>query len=149
MSVGSLPPHHLKSYLLPHPSCTLCPRYWISQALWLYPFGRPPWSLSFPFFRKSTLLPKPLSHSCRLKYVLRILPHLNQGFCLRSSSLYSGLSFRRGGASFAFSCGIPSDLIKIQGDWSLDAYLRYLSSSLDHRRKLTQTISHHILHLPL
>ena len=53
------------------------------------------------------------------------------------SSQYSGHSFRRGGASFAFLCGIPSDLIKMQGDWSSDAYLRYLSSPLDHRLKLS------------
>ena len=35
-----------------------------------------------------------------------------------SSHQYSSHSFRWGGASFACSCGIPSDLIKIQGDWS-------------------------------
>jgi len=182
----------------------------------------------FSFFRKSTLLPKSLIHSCKTEICLADLTLSHSGFLLKikhtktlqyrqsllcipiplikgsplcptkalktllsqlshcppsaplfsyptpqgsykffthssfttylkkalqmagySSSLYSGHSFRRGGASFAFSCGIPSDLIKIQGDWSSDAYLRYLSSPLDHRRKLTQTISHHILHLPL
>ena len=59
-------------------------------------------------------------------------------------SLYSGHSFRRGGASFAFSVGIPSDLIKIQGDWSSDCYLRYLNSPLSQRLQLSQTMSSHI-----
>jgi len=58
-----------------------------------------------------------------------------------SPSLYSGHSFRRGGASFAFACGIPSDLIKIQGDWSSDAYLRYLTSPLSSREKLVHSLS--------
>ena len=57
---------------------------------------------------------------------------------------YSGHSFRRGGASFAFSCGIPSDLIKIQRDWSSDAYLRYLTSPLSSRQKLVLSMSQHI-----
>ena len=64
-----------------------------------------------------------------------------------SPSQYSGHSFRRGGASFAFSCGIPSDLIKIQGDWSSDAYLRYLTSPLSSRQKLVNSLSLHILQL--
>ena len=41
VSVGSFPPLRPKAYLLPHPSCTLCPRCWISQALWLYIFILP------------------------------------------------------------------------------------------------------------
>ena len=60
---------------------------------------------------------------------------------------YSGHSFRRGGASFAFSCGIPSDLIKIQGDWSSDAYLRYLTSPLSSRQTLVNSLSQNILKL--
>src|SRR4051794_1104850 len=30
---------------------------------------------------------------------------------------YTGHSFRRGGATFAFQCGVPASLIKLQGDW--------------------------------
>ena len=48
--------------------------------------------------------------------------------------LYSGHSFRRGGASFAFALHLLGELIQLQGDWSSDAYLRYpekpLTSSL-------------------
>ena len=57
---------------------------------------------------------------------------------------YSPHSFRRGGASFAFACGIPSDLIKIQGDWNSDAYLRYLSSPLSQRQQMVHVIAQHL-----
>ena len=40
---------------------------------------------------------------------------------------YSPHSFRRGGASFAFRCNVPSELIQRQGDWQSDAYLIYIS----------------------
>ena len=36
---------------------------------------------------------------------------------------FSPHSFRRGGATFAFDCGLPAELIKLQGDWRSDAYL--------------------------
>ena len=43
---------------------------------------------------------------------------------------YSGHSFRRGGASFAFALHLPGELSQLQGDWSSDAYLRYLEKPL-------------------
>ena len=39
---------------------------------------------------------------------------------------FMGHSFRRGGASFGLQCGLPPDLIKLQGDWNSNAYERYL-----------------------
>ena len=47
-----------------------------------------------------------------------------------SPSLYSGHSFRRGGATFAFACNLPSELIKEQGGWRSDCYQRYLEPDL-------------------
>lgn len=44
---------------------------------------------------------------------------------------FSGHSFRRGGATFAFRARVPGELIKLQGDWSSEAYLRYLDFSMD------------------
>ena len=38
---------------------------------------------------------------------------------------FSGHSLSRGGATFAFTCGIPAELIKLQGDWRSDAYMLY------------------------
>jgi len=43
---------------------------------------------------------------------------------------YSGHSFRRGGASFAYQSGIPIELIKALGDWRSDAVLVYLTMPL-------------------
>lgn len=39
---------------------------------------------------------------------------------------YSAHSFRRGGATLALLCGVPSEVIKAQGDWSSLAYLNYV-----------------------
>lgn len=50
-------------------------------------------------------------------------------------SAYSSHSYRRGGASYAFSLKIPGELIKAQGAWRSDAYLCYLDLSL--RQKLS------------
>ena len=51
-----------------------------------------------------------------------------------NSSLYSGHSFRRGGATFALECGIPADFIQSQGDWKSNAYKNYLDPSFTHRQ---------------
>ena len=45
---------------------------------------------------------------------------------------YSGQSFRRGGATYAFRCGTPVELISLQGDWSSDAVLLYIAQPLEH-----------------
>ena len=53
---------------------------------------------------------------------------------------YSGHSFRRGGASFALECGVPSELIQAQGDWRSDVYLSYLDPSLGFRQRVAHTL---------
>ena len=50
---------------------------------------------------------------------------------------FSGHSLRRGGATWAFSQGIPADLIKVHGDWASEAYRSYLEFSLDDRLRTT------------
>ena len=37
--------------------------------------------------------------------------------------------FSKGWATFAFDCHIPSEIIKLHGDWQSDAYLVYLELS--------------------
>ena len=49
----------------------------------------------------------------------------------RNPSFYSGHSFRRGGATWAFKNNVPGELIKLQGDWASDAYLKYLDFSFE------------------
>ena len=48
---------------------------------------------------------------------------------------YAGHSFRRGGATFALSQGVPGELIQILGDWKSDAYKLYLSVSVQEKAK--------------
>ena len=46
-------------------------------------------------------------------------------------SLFSPHSFSRGGATFAFDCHIPSEIIKLQGDWHL-VYLKLSQQQKQH-----------------
>ena len=57
---------------------------------------------------------------------------------------YSGHSFRRGGASFALSCGVPGELIRTHGDWKSQCYLRYLDSSVQDRARVSQMMAAHL-----
>lgn len=49
------------------------------------------------------------------------------------ASGFTGHSFRRGGASWAFQAGMPGELIQMCGDWSSDAYKKYLEFSMQNR----------------
>ena len=53
---------------------------------------------------------------------------------------FSNHSFRRGGASFALNCGLPVDLIKLQGDWKSNACERYLEPSFKLRKTVAATL---------
>ncbi|MEW8547236.1 MAG: hypothetical protein AB2693_27310 [Candidatus Thiodiazotropha sp.] len=53
---------------------------------------------------------------------------------------YSNHSFRRGGAMFALNCGLPVDLIKLQGDWRSNACERYLEPSFGLRKQVAATL---------
>ena len=54
--------------------------------------------------------------------------------------VYSGHSFRRGGATWAFLSGVPSESIKNHGDWRSDAYQVYLDPSLSQRLCITKSM---------
>lgn len=60
--------------------------------------------------------------------------------CGIQASKYSGHSFRRGGAIFALQCGLPVNLIKLQGDWSSNAVDRYLEPSFRLRKQVADTM---------
>ena len=47
--------------------------------------------------------------------------------------LYSGHSFRRGGASFLFSVGASQLMVQVLGDWTSMVYTRYLFLDADDR----------------
>ena len=44
-------------------------------------------------------------------------------------SKFAGHSFRRGGATWAYSVGVPMDIIRIIGDWKSMAYTAYVQCS--------------------
>jgi len=59
-------------------------------------------------------------------------PLTPQAFTARLKTLFEGRSdvtshsFRRGGATWALSCGVPGEIIKMMGDWQSTCYLTYL-----------------------
>ena len=62
-----------------------------------------------------------------------------------NSAQYSGHSFRRGGATFAFQCGATPAQIKEQGDWKSSAYLLYLEFDDPARARVAALMAHSIL----
>ena len=74
--------------------------------------------------------------SYRNKSTVCILTYYKFLSALKSTlkpSLFSGHSFRRAGASYSFACGVDPFWIKSQGDWSSNAYERYLYVPIDLR----------------
>jgi hypothetical protein len=59
-------------------------------------------------------------------------------------SLYSTHSFRRGGATHAFQARVPSELIKLHGDWKSEAYLIYLEYSFSQRLSISKLMSENL-----
>lgn len=57
------------------------------------------------------------------------------------SSKYAGHSFRRGGTTLALSCNIPSELVKLHGDWASSAYLRYFDPCVQTKFVLAQALA--------
>ena len=55
-------------------------------------------------------------------------------------SLFSGHSFRRGGASYLYSIGGSTLMVQVLGDWASQVFTRYLLLSLDDRLDAQQLI---------
>ena len=72
-------------------------------------------------------------------------PLLYGGFLTRFKALlglggfdpnsFAAHSFRRGGASWGFSQGLPGEMIKVMGDWKSPAYLEYIAIPLESKFK--------------
>lgn len=62
-------------------------------------------------------------------------------------TLYSSHSFRRGGASWAFACQVPGELIQKIGDWRSQAYLRYLQLDTSEKTRMAVLMGHRILNM--
>lgn len=59
----------------------------------------------------------------------------------RDPDLFSGHSFRRGGASWAFEAGVAGELIQMHGDWTSDAYLEYLTYSTETKCSVSSSMA--------
>jgi len=66
--------------------------------------------------------------------------------CLRSmlskcgyeTNLFSGHSLRRVGATWAFSKGVKTEMVKHHGDWKSDAYLVYIEFLMSQKLETIQ-----------
>jgi len=54
---------------------------------------------------------------------------------------FRGHSFRRGGANWAFTSGVPGEMVQVFGDWSSDAYKCYLESDLPAKLRVSRFMS--------
>ena len=63
---------------------------------------------------------------------------------IQDAHAYTGHSFRRGGASWAFQSGIPGELIQICGDWASDAYKKYLEFNMQNKIDLAALLVRNI-----
>ena len=73
-----------------------------------------------------------LTTSIFIKTFRAVLAHRG----LVGASSFTGHSFRRGGATWAFQAGVPGELIQICGDWASDSYKRYLEFSMQDKLHL-------------
>ena len=65
----------------------------------------------------------------------------------KDPSMFSSHSFRRGGTTFAFLCGVPAELIKLLGGWSSDCYLRYIQFPMEAKIAATELVKARIQHM--
>ena len=118
-----------KEKKLPLPLITLknpviCLVYWTWRLIRTVPTG--PQDPLFCYHRKG-------------KYMVLTYPRLTFWFkkwldmCDIPSKNFTMHSFRRGGCSFLHNADIPNQLIKILGNWALEAYLRYIDVTLGKR----------------
>jgi len=112
-----------------HPS-PLCPVRALIDCLACFPCSA---NVSSPFLLhgKTGLVPMTKRRfTDRLNALLRTLGV--------SAGLYSGHSFRRGGATWALQCGVAPEVVRLLGDWRSDCYKDYISANLTLRTEAAQ-----------
>ncbi len=114
------------------PGSPFCPSTLLAQLVLDYPLGPQPFPL-FRYKKENKVVPLTAREFTRKL-------HATLHSCGVPHERYSGHSFRRGGATYALQCGLPVDLIKIQGDWNSNAYERYLEPSLQLRQLVAVTL---------
>ena len=114
----------------------LCPVHAYERHLRSFP--APPSLPAFLHFRADHA--SPITHSVFTAKLRQFLSYAG----LKAFNC-SGHSFRRGGATFAFHCGAPIELISLQGDWSSDAVLLYIAQPLTHCLSVAHLIMKNII----
>ena len=66
---------------------------------------------------------------------------------IQNSNQYSSHSYRRGGTTFSFLCGIPSEVIQLLGSWRSQAFLSYLEFPLETRTAACELIKTRLMAL--
>ena len=109
--------------LVPISGSPLCPVSAFHKMLQLIPArGTSP---AFCYHHNSRLIP--LTKAAFILKFRELLVHAHVPSAVR----YTGHSFRRGGATYAFRLGVPGELIQVMSDWKSDAYKRYFDFSFD------------------
>ena len=114
------------------PGSRLCPIFALRRHLSLNP--GPVSAPLFSVISGSGLQPITYKQFCA--FLSRVISSLQL-----DPSKFSPHSFRRGGATFAFDCHIPLEIIKLQGDWQRDAYLVYLELSKQQKQRAGQAMA--------
>ena len=120
------------------PGSLLCPVMALRRHLRLNP--GPLHALLFSVFPPTSHGLLPITHHHFSQFLLRVIQAIG---LVRAH--YSSHSFLRGGASFAFRCNVPAELIQRQGDWQSDAYLVYLEMSSAQKRQAVNSMAAQIL----
>jgi len=115
-----------------HPLCSV---HAYERHILEFPVSQP--SPAFLHYRKGHATP--ITHSAFTDKLRKVLSHA--GF---PANKFSCHSFRLGGASYAFCCGAPVELISLQGDWSSDAVLLYIAQPLEQRLSVAKLIAQNI-----
>lgn len=118
------------------PNSVLCPVSAYHHMLDLVPATSS--SPAFVYPTKKGLMP--VTHSFFVTSLRKFL-----GLAGLQPDLYSGHSFRRGGCTFAFQSGVSSDLIKLHGHWSSDAYQQYLQLPLSTLFQTTMSMRNNLV----
>ena len=59
---------------------------------------------------------------------------------------FTSHSMRRGGVEWAYRNGVPESLIKVHGDWSSDAFKRYLTFPVELRDAVSEKMVEKLRH---
>ena len=114
------------------PGSVLCPVAAYRQMLRLCPGG----DMDPAFLLKVSGKVQPVSYSLLQAMIKRGVSRLGL-----DPNMFSSHSLRRAGASWAFQSGVPGELIQTHGDWTSQAYLRYLELSMTEKMQVAQRMS--------